>query len=52
MKEGWRYKKLGEVCETLNGLWKGKKPPFVNVGVIRNANFTRISHYVSTILNT
>ena len=41
MKEGWRYKKLGEVCETLNGLWKGKKPPFVNVGVIRNANFTK-----------
>lgn len=41
MKEGWTYKKLGEVCETLNGLWKGKKPPFVNVGVIRNANFTK-----------
>ena len=41
MKEGWSYKKLGEVCETLNGLWKGKKPPFVNVGVIRNANFTK-----------
>lgn len=40
-KEGWTYKKLGEVCETLNGLWKGKKPPFVNVGVIRNANFTK-----------
>ena len=41
MKEGWTYKKLGEVCETLNGLWKGRKPPFVNVGVIRNANFTK-----------
>ena len=41
MKEGWTCKKLGEVCETLNGLWKGKKPPFVNVGVIRNANFTK-----------
>lgn len=41
MKEGWSYKKLGEVCETLNGLWKGKKPPFVNIGVIRNANFTK-----------
>ena len=41
MKEGWTYKKLGEVCDTLNGLWKGKKPPFVNVGVIRNANFTK-----------
>lgn len=41
MKEGWTYKKLGEVCETFNGLWKGKKPPFVKVGVIRNANFTK-----------
>ena len=27
--------------ETLNGLWKGKKAPFVEVGVIRNTNFTR-----------
>ena len=25
--------------ETLNGLWKGKKEPFVKVGVIRNTNF-------------
>lgn len=25
----------------LNGLWKGIKPPFVNVGVIRNTNFTK-----------
>lgn len=41
MKEGWTYKKLGEVCESFNGLWKGKKPPYVNVGVIRNANFTK-----------
>ena len=40
-KEGWAYKKLGEVCEVINGLWKGKKAPFINVGVIRNANFTK-----------
>lgn len=26
--------------KTLNGLWKGKKPPFVDAGVIRNTNFT------------
>ena len=25
--------------ETLNGLWKGKKEPFVEIGVIRNTNF-------------
>ncbi len=41
MKEGWTYKKLGEVCDTINGLWKGKKPPYIKVGVIRNANFTK-----------
>lgn len=41
MKEGWTYKKLGDICDVINGLWKGKKPPYVNVGVIRNANFTK-----------
>ena len=40
-KEGWKYDQLGNICDTLNGLWKGKKEPFVNVGVIRNANFTK-----------
>ncbi|MEA1928099.1 MAG: restriction endonuclease subunit S, partial [Candidatus Auribacterota bacterium] len=29
-----------EAFETANGLWKGKKPPYVEVGVIRNTNFT------------
>ncbi len=41
MKEGWTYKALGDVCDVINGLWKGKKPPYINVGVIRNANFTK-----------
>jgi type I restriction enzyme S subunit len=27
--------------ETLNGLWAGKKPPFITAGVIRNTNFTK-----------
>lgn len=40
-KEGWKYQKLGELTTSINGLWKGKKEPFVNVGVIRNANFTK-----------
>ncbi len=39
MKAGWEVKNLGEVCEFKNGLWKGKKPPFRTVGVIRNTNF-------------
>ena len=30
---------LIELCEFKNGLWKGKKEPFVEVNVIRNTNF-------------
>lgn len=41
MKEGWTYSTIGELCDKMNGLWKGKIGPFVNVGVIRNANFTK-----------
>ncbi|WP_296125122.1 restriction endonuclease subunit S [Pseudomonas sp. Ga0074129] len=41
MKEGWKTKTLDEACEFSNGLWKGEKEPFVNVGVIRNTNFTK-----------
>jgi type I restriction enzyme S subunit len=41
MKEGWQTQTLGEVCEFSNGLWKGQKPPFITVGVIRNTNFTK-----------
>ena len=41
MKEGWKYQKLGEITTSINGLWKGKKEPFIHVGVIRNANFTK-----------
>jgi type I restriction enzyme S subunit len=41
MKAGWQTKTLEEACQFSNGLWKGEKPPFVNVGVIRNTNFTK-----------
>ena len=41
MKSNWQTKKLGEVCDFYNGLWKGKKPPYIKVGVIRNTNFTK-----------
>ncbi len=40
-KNQWQTKKLGEVCDFLNGLWKGKEPPYAQVGVIRNTNFTK-----------
>lgn len=39
--KNWERKKLSEICEFGNGLWTGKKPPFQNVGVIRNTNFTK-----------
>lgn len=41
MREGWNYHKLGEICEFITGLWTGKKPPYITVGVIRNTNFTK-----------
>ena len=41
MKKGWEYSTIGDLCDKMNGLWKGKVGPFVNVGVIRNANFTK-----------
>ena len=41
MKEGWEYKKLGDLTTTINGLWTGKKPPFINIAVVRNTNFTK-----------
>ncbi len=28
-----------EMFEYQNGLWKGKKPPFINAKVLRNTNF-------------
>jgi type I restriction enzyme, S subunit len=37
----WEIRKLGEICDFGNGLWTGKKPPFIKVGVIRNTNFTK-----------
>ncbi|OGS22550.1 MAG: hypothetical protein A2252_02950 [Elusimicrobia bacterium RIFOXYA2_FULL_39_19] len=41
MKTNWQTKKLGEACDFLNGLWKGKEPPYINVGVIRNTNISK-----------
>jgi type I restriction enzyme, S subunit len=41
MNNGWQTRTLEEACQFSNGLWKGEKPPFVRVGVIRNTNFTK-----------
>lgn len=37
----WNENKLDELCIFRNGLWTGKKEPFVECNVIRNANFTK-----------
>lgn len=41
MPKGWCTTSIKNICDNINGLWKGKKDPFINVGVIRNANFTK-----------
>ena len=41
MKQGWKLHKLSELCSSSNGLWKGKKEPFITVGVLRSTNFTK-----------
>lgn len=39
--EGCRTEPLEDVCDFFNGLWKGKKPPYVQAGVIRMTNFAK-----------
>lgn len=41
MKHEWEYKKLGEVVSSINGLWTGKKEPFITIPVISLKNFTK-----------
>ena len=44
MTTQWQTIKLNnpDLFESLNGLWKGKKPPFTKAKVIRNTNFTKM----------
>lgn len=39
MKAGWTAKPIEEVCTFYNGLWTGKKPPYVTACVFRNTDF-------------
>ena len=41
MNGHWDLKALEEICDFNNGLWTGKKPPYIEAGVIRNTNFTK-----------
>jgi len=33
--------RIGDLCDTISGLWSGKKPPYEKATVIRNTNFTK-----------
>ena len=51
-KRLWPKVRLGDVCDTINGLWKGVKPPFITVGVIRATNFSKNCEFSITPKNT
>ncbi len=36
-----KKEKLINLCTFIGGLWTGKKPPYLNVGVLRNTNFLK-----------
>ena len=40
-KHPWPMVRLGDVCGTINGIWKGLRKPFVHVGIIRSSNMTK-----------
>ena len=36
-----KSEKLINLCQFIGGLWTGKKPPYMNIGVLRNTNFLK-----------
>lgn len=41
LPSNWGLSTIKDLCTVISGLWKGKNPPFVNIGVIRNTNFSK-----------
>ena len=41
MSEIFQLIRLGDLCNSISGLWTGKKPPFDKATVVRNTNFTK-----------
>ena len=41
LPKSWGVATIDQVCSVIGGLWTGKKPPFIKVGVIRNTNFSK-----------
>lgn len=47
VNQKWEMVELGRLVEIQNGLWKGKKPPFINIKVLRNTNFVKKTGFLS-----
>ena len=41
LKSKYPYSKLGDLISIIGGLWTGKKPPFLDINIIRNTNFAK-----------
>lgn len=41
INKNYNFVRLGTICDSISGLWTGKKPPFEKATVIRNTNFTK-----------
>lgn len=41
MKKDWSISRLQDICESMNGIWKGVKGPFVTARILRTTNFTK-----------
>ncbi|MFH1175581.1 MAG: restriction endonuclease subunit S [bacterium] len=47
VNQKWSTVELGKITEIQNGLWKGKKPPYINAKVLRNTNFIKKTGFLS-----
>ena len=41
MREEWQISRLQDLCEQMNGIWKGVKEPFVTAKILRTTNFSK-----------
>ncbi|MEO1928632.1 MAG: restriction endonuclease subunit S [Nautiliaceae bacterium] len=46
LSEKYQNIKLGNIVDTIGGLWEGKKPPFIKAKVLRNTNFGDTSNNI------
>lgn len=41
MREGWQISRIQDLCEQMNGIWKGAKEPCVTAKILRTTNFSK-----------